>query len=521
MRVSRLIPVASITMLIVLGIAIYANSLTGAFIWDDNSLIVDNSAIKSWSNLADIFTKGNISTYTGKTFHIYRPIQMVSYMADYAAWELNPVGYHVTNIVLHISAAILLYLLIMAISADKFISFVTSACFLVHPIHTEAVTYISGRADPISAVFAVICILLYVRYAGARGVWHYLPIFLSYLLAILSRENILILPALLLAYNFSFRKKIDWRLLAPLTAIGVMYIVVRFTFLKHLLPSFSAAHKTTFFDRLPGFFAAVTEYVRLLIWPQDLHMEYGDKVFNFSYAPAIIGIGIVALLVFNAFKARKTNGIMTFALLWFFIALLPMSNLYPVGAYMAEHWIYFASIGFFLAAAVFLRSLCYSRFIKIAVASIVVIMLGKYSYATIIQNNCWKDPVDFYERTLRFAPDSMRASNDLAIAYEKEGMHEKSVEIYDRMMQQYPGHPDVYVNLAAVQIIKGNIDDAIELCCKAITVEPNNATAHNNLAVAYYVQGKYELAIQHCDLAIKYGYKVKPELIRLLAPHRS
>ena len=216
---------------------------------------------------------------------------------------------------------------------------------------------------------------------------------------------------------------------------------------------------------------------------------------------------------------------MTFALLWFMIAILPASNLYPVGAYMAEHWIYLPSMGLCLVAALGLKSLYGRKYLKIASviisAIISAIIIAWYSYLTVKQNLSWQEPVDFYERTLKYAPESMRITNDLAIAYEKQGMHDEAIGIYNRMLKEDPEHPEAYINLAAVQIIKGNAEAAIALCEKAISLEPNNATAHNNIAVAYYVQGRYDLAIQHCDLAIKYGYKVKDELIALLKPHRN
>ncbi len=121
---------------------------------------------------------------------------------------------------------------------------------------------------------------------------------------------------------------------------------------------------------------------------------------------------------------------------------------------------------------------------------------------------------------LRQAAESIRAGSRAAISYEKSGMHDEAANVYYRMMDQEPKNPDIFVNLAAIQIVKGNPEKAVELCEKAIALEPNNPTAHNNLAVAYYTLGNYELAIEHCDLAVKYGYKVKPELIKLLQPYR-
>lgn len=132
-----------------------------------------------------------------------------------------------------------------------------------------------------------------------------------------------------------------------------------------------------------------------------------------------------------------------------------------------------------------------------------------------------RNSVEVYERKSKSAPESVKARNDLAMAYEKEGMHDKAISVYNRMLAKDPDHPDLYVNLAAIQIKKRNPESAIALCEKAIELEPSNATARNNLAVAYYLQGEYELAIEQCDLAIKYGYKVKPELLELLKPYRE
>lgn len=522
MKLSRLISLASIAVIILLGSVIYLNSLTGSFIWDDNNLIKDNSVIKSWSNIFDIFTSGNVSTYTGKTFHIYRPMQMLTYMGDYSLCILNPIGYHLTNILLHILAAILLYRLISLISSDRFISFVTAALFVVHPVHTEAVSYISGRADPLAAVFALLCFILYVKYLHKKNVTLFVLVILSYAASLLSRENMLVLPALLLLYNYSFKKKIDWKMMWTLIATASSYIALRLTLLKEFLPNFNAVQKTTVAQRLPGLFAAVAKYVKLIAWPQDLHMEYGDKVFGFSYLPAIVGAVLVGLIIYCAFRARKSGSqLTTFALLWFLIALIPVSNIYPIGAYMAEHWLYFPSIGLFLITAVFLRSIAAGRFMKVIAALIVILLIARYSYLTILQNLHWQDPVDFYERTLNYAPRSIRANNDLATTYEKAGMHDDAIDVYSRMLKEDPEHPDIYVNLAAIYIIKGDTEQAVSLCKKAIALEPNNATAHNNLAVAYYLQGKYDLAIEHCDLAVKYGYKVKEKLLMFLAAHRK
>jgi tetratricopeptide (TPR) repeat protein len=168
-----------------------------------------------------------------------------------------------------------------------------------------------------------------------------------------------------------------------------------------------------------------------------------------------------------------------------------------------------------------MKSLPARNNLKTAIALLLIISTVVFLYIAVKEGLSRRNPVEFYEKKLKSDPENVKANNDAAAAYENSGMHDKAISVYNRMLTKDPNHPGLYVNLAAIQIKKRNPASAIALCGKAIELEPGNATAHNNLAVAYYMQGDYELAIEQCDLAIKYGYKVKPELIALLKPYRE
>ena len=149
-------------------------------------------------------------------------------------------------------------------------------------------------------------------------------------------------------------------------------------------------------------------------------------------------------------------------------------------------------------------------------SSLILIALGSAAYVNFLRSTG-----GFSGRAYEHTSKDIRADINAAMSYEKAGMHDEAIDVYYRMLEQDPDNPGIYVNLAAIQVTKGNFEKAAELCEKAIALEPKNATAHNNLAVAYYTLGKHDLAIEHCDLAVKYGYKVKPELIKLLQPYRE
>jgi len=325
---------ASIALVIVLGFAVYANSLNGKFVYDDRDLIENNTLIKEWPISPKIFTTYFAQGSCEKS-PFYRPFQMIAYAIDYRMWKLNVVGYHLTNILLHILAALCVYWLINILFNDKILSALTAVFFAVHPIHTGVVNYISSRADSLYLFFMLASFIFYIKSLKAKGVACYIIMVSSYSLALLSKENSLILPALILLYHYTFREKIRFREFLSISGVAFIYVLLRTTVLKYLITG--VISNTTLIQRIPGFFAAVATYVRLIFLPFGLHMEYGAPLFNFTDPKAIYGLGILAALIFCAFKTIKTIRLIFFSLSWFLITLIPVSNLYPINAYMAEN----------------------------------------------------------------------------------------------------------------------------------------------------------------------------------------
>ncbi|MFH1772558.1 MAG: hypothetical protein ABH872_07045 [Candidatus Omnitrophota bacterium] len=240
-------------LLVALGFIAYGNSLNGEFIWDDDILIEDNILIRDISHIPDIFTKINISASTGKTFHFYRPLQILTYMFDYHIWKFNPLGYHLTNISLHILTALSLYLFVLILLKDKAVSLTASILFLIHPVHTEAVAYIAGRADPLSALFLSLCLGMYLKYFETNKLSFFVISLFSYALALISRENTIVIPFLILVYHFCFRKKINWLRFGFYAGISAAYIILRMTRLSHLLAASYGSGATTVIERIPRF----------------------------------------------------------------------------------------------------------------------------------------------------------------------------------------------------------------------------------------------------------------------------
>ncbi|MFH1867421.1 MAG: hypothetical protein ABH843_00495, partial [Candidatus Omnitrophota bacterium] len=390
---TRLHTFISLILIVVLGFVVYANSLNGEFLWDDDNLVKENVYIRDFSNVRALFTKNIRGGLQEKISMPYRPMQMLTYMLDHSIWKLDVRGYHITNTILHILAALSIYWLINILYDNRFLSLATAMLFVAHPIHTEAVSYISGRADPLAALFIILSLIFYIKHTNREDFKIYILSLLSYILALLSRENAIILPALILLYHYISKTKIRLKYFIPLLSITIAYIALRLTALSYLLPHISS--NSTLFERIPGLFVAIVEYIRLLFIPTGLHMEYGNKVFAMTYPK--IWLGIVITLILLAYCVKKKRSIEFFGISWFFITLIPSANIYPVNAYMAEHWLYIPSIGFFLIISAMINRLYKSKNLKIAALLVIIFITAIYSSLTISQNRYWQKPLRFYE----------------------------------------------------------------------------------------------------------------------------
>jgi len=485
----------------IFGFIVYGNTLNADFIWDDYHLVKDNAYIKNWSNISRVFTE-DIATGSEKQYNYYRPLQMLTYMVDYSIWKLNVFGYHLTNTLLHITAAICIYLLINLLFSDRILSLFMGILFVIHPVHTEAVSFISGRADSLALIFATLSFILYIKCLDRKSTVAYLLMILCYVAALLSRENSLILPALILLYHYSFRRKIEIKTISPFVAALFIYILSRFVFLGELLPH--AASSTTFLQRLPGVFASMTDYIRLLFLPFGLHAEYGNRLFSFTEPKVLIGIVLVVSLLLYSYKKRSTNRLFFFSVWWFFIALLPVSNIYPlVIAYMAEHWLYLPCVGFFLLLSKGFCLLYRKGQFKAVAIFYAVCLLGFFSFITILQNTLWNEPVAFYERNLQYNPTSLRALNALGMSYMQLGQEEKAVALYKRALKEDPSQKEAYYNLGVAYNELGQRKEALEMLKKAVNIDPGYGSAYNALGVVYRDMGDDKKAMDSFEKATR------------------
>ncbi len=481
----------SVVLIVVSGFVVYFNSLNNGFIWDDYDLVRDNVYVKRWSSLPLVFST-DVAAGGGRQYNFYRPLQMLTYFSDYSLWKLNSVGYHLTNVVLHVLAALTLFWLVVLLFGNPFLSLVTALLFVVHPVHTEAVAYVSGRADSLAAIFLLLSLVFYHHNFRSDKPIFFVAACLSYVLALLSRENVLILPALLLLYHYFIREKPKAGRFLLFLFLALLYAALRSTILRALLPQ-QAMSPGTWWQRLPGFFVAFGEYVRILPAPVNLHPEYGRELFAFADPRALAGAVLLAVVLVLLFLTRNRIRLAFFALGWFILNLLPVANFYPINAYLAEHWLYLPSMGFFLLAAWGIDGIYRRR--RAPALILTVVLAVSYAFLAMKQADLWKDGAAFYERALRYAPKSVRTMTDLGIARLKQGQTGAAVEVLEQATRLDPGYADAFNSLGNAYKIAGRYPEAEEAYKRAFTIKPDYAGAYNNLGMLYDKLIKKEEAI--------------------------
>ena len=512
-----------IILFVLIGTVIYANSLFNPFIYDDFLLVHQNLLIRSFDNFKNVFQANlfqvNPTYYSeeGAPSNFYRPIQHLTYMFDYHFYGLDSFGYHLVNIILHILNAVLVYFLLFIITKKKQIAFIAGLLFLVHPVHNEAVAYISGRADLLAGMFMLSSIIFFAIYPNQekrKGNILYSASVICFVLALLSKELALMIPILLLLYDFSFRREIFSRFknfikrYAAFILIGLIYAVLRLTVLK-----FSAGqglYLTAYYSwyaRLIIFLHAFSIYLRILFLPIDLHM---CRVFTLSLrmldpTTLLSAASFFLSIILLVYSYRKSK-LIFFSVAWYLILLLPQSGLfYPINAFMADHFLYLPSIGFFLLLGFLLTKYCSRKIVAI----IMIILVGFYAPLTAILNYSWRKPEHFYKRIIKYSPYCIDAHYNLGVYYRNVGRYKEAEEKFKKIVKYHYNEHQIRFHLADIYVKTQRYDEAIQELNTVLKLMPSfkQSEIYNNLGYIYQMKKSYRQAIDNYKRAIK----IKPD----------
>lgn len=501
--------------IIALGVICYANSFRNEFVWDDYWLIVENPSIRNLASIPQILVS-NLSEGSGEKNLFYRPLQEISYAIDYFFWKNNVFGYHLTNTLCHIANTFLIYLILSMLIGEKTTALIASLIFAAHPIHTEAVTYIAGRADLLAAFFIFLSFYLYMKAAGQKRIYFIIFSLGSFALSLLSKEVSLVFPLVLIVYELSHNKG-EKNLFQPLPFIllTALYIIVRLN--AHKIASGFATANISLPVRLLTMTNVILLYLKLLILPFPLHME--RNVFAIETIMAKEPILFLAIFIISILILRRSK-IMLFLFAWFFINLLPVLNIFQLNAAMAEHWLYISSMGFFgiLAISIYGAAdrLKVQDEVKLSfLTGITLVILIYFVALTIKQNTTWLNEEAIYRHTVKYADFSARAHSNVGKMYFIRGDYERALAESLKSKEIDPRNPEVYNNMGLIYAATNRRDDAVAAYNKALELDPNFLQAYINLGKLYKEEGALDTAVSYFEKALLVNPKSTNALFNL------
>lgn len=482
-------------ILAVTAFAVYANSLSNEFVFDDESVVVGDESLTKLSNIPKYFTgEQGFHKVIGR---YYRPVVSASYNIDYALWGLKPFGFHLTNVLIHLINVLLFYkLLLMMFSASKskfkdYAILTGALLFALHPVHTEAVAWVSGRTDSLSCTFFFASFIYYFRYSTNKSTKNLALTLLFYFIALLSKEMAITLPVVIILYDlvvnrlsFSEAFKQRLKIYSALIILSVLYFVLRWAVLKDVpqRESYFYFHGKDLATAFYTMIQTIPFYFKLAVFPYGMLYHYsGYLPYVSSPAEVTVIFAAVFLLVmgFIPVYLYKKMPVVSYSIMFFFITLLPVLNIVPTMNFMADRFLYIPSVFLSIAAiAVLLKYYTPER--SGLVLTFSAILIVTFGFMTVSRNADWK-------------------TNDI-------------------LFMSGDGKPGtiLYVNIGNIYANKGDYKKAEVYYRQAIDLNIGSVLAFNNLGKLFLIGGNYDSAKFYMDK----GYELdtlSPEPMHSLA----
>lgn len=454
--------------------AVYATTASHGFVWDDNLIIVNNHILEKLSNIPRLFLSEDTAIgFTG----YYRPMTYVTFALERALWGVHPAGYHLTNLILHITVVLLFQTLITELFRDERLAFVAALLFALHPMAGETVYFLAGgRNTLLCACFSLLAFLFHIR---GRSI----PALASFVAALFSKEFTLLLPVIFLVHDYRLqREQIRIRRVIPFLLLSGGYLILR---------SY-AVQNANFLSRINLSDAAIAPYlvVRYLcnmIAPFHLRILYDvHPGMTLNATCAVVLAGLSGLL----YHVRRHDKIF-FAAVWIPLFLLPVINIIPLdsSSLLADRYAYFSLMGFALLLATLISTMT-GRSAIIVFAAVCAL----YSTIDLERHSIWHDEVSFYTRMSRDAPEKFDGFQNLGMYYYRNGNIAAALPQLSRALSKSGVSAQFLIGSASVFWKENMPDMAEKSLLRAMQLEPANPEPYLMLVVMYERSGDLLLA---------------------------
>lgn len=527
-----------IASVILIGLLAYSNTFNVPFHFDDINIIVNNPAVKDFGYFLDDSKLDQLHTHYIDHIRVVmeqRFVGMFTFLLNYRLGGFNTIGYHIFNISVHLLNSLLLYLLIKLTFETPFmkssrlrgssgtIALLSALVFTVHPIQTQAVTYIAQRFTALATLFYLATIYFFARWRLNADMserffriftsgW-YAAALLSALLGMFTKEIAFTVPLAAALYEvLFFDGPYRYRLmrLAPIlmTMIAIPTSMMDLDEPGGLFEKISAASRIhtdmSRTDYLATQMTVVVTYMKMIFMPIYQNFDYDYPVYRSFFGKEVFGSFLIiagvlyagAYYYFLSIRKDPIYRLISFGIFWFFQTLSVESTLIPIGDLIFEHRVYLPSVGAITALVTLTVTTAEGRFKRQAVAFVGALTV-LFAWATFERNKVWLSPIALWTDTASKSHEKARPHHMLADALQHAGLFDESIKEYRTALRLNPDYMDSYFNLAHLYAETGRLDLAIEHYHQALRINPTLEEAHISIGNAFSLKGLHDKAIEH------------------------
>jgi len=489
---------------------IYLPAIRGGFIWDDDAFLTQNPLIHASDGLYRFWFSTEAPDYF--------PLTSTTLWLEWRLWGKTATGYHVINVLLHILNALLIWAVLRRLRIPG--AWLAALIFGIHPVNVESVAWITERKNLLPMVFFLTSILGYLAFERRKNWWFYAISLISFLLALLSKTSVVMLPIVLLGCVWWQRGKVrmgDLFKSLPFFMLSLIMGSVTVWFQYHNAIGSTVIREDGFISRLAIAGRAVWFYLYKALFPLNLSFVYPRWE---TGEPSVIGflplIGLLVVLGVFYYRRDTWGKPLLFGLGYFVLMLLPVLGFFNIYfmkySLVADHWQYTSIIGI-IALIVGILAFRYYRWTKrgrqasIIIAVLLIISLSFLSWKRAETFTCserlWKD-------TLNKNPNCWMGYDLLGTDFAQKGEWNHAIQNFVQALKIKPDYPKAHSNLANVLYELGKVDQAFEHFETALKIDPNAVEVHYNYGTALAEQGKIDQAIDHYIKAIR----LQPDLLQ-------
>jgi Flp pilus assembly protein TadD len=473
---------------------VYVPTLAFPFAADDASQILGNPQVHSWSHIPEYFTThvwGHVTLGPGRrAAAYYRPVFLLWELTTWLLFRTGTVGWHISAMALHMLTTALVYLLVRRITRDCMLATAAALLFGVHPVHVEAVAWVSGATEPLAAAPFLGAMLCWLRaHESPHSMWWRAASATLYGVALLAKETTIVLPVVLLTYELLRRRDRAGlvRRLMPYVVVALLYLLARRVVLRD-----TANTEISLDVLLMTWPSVIWFYVSRAVWPVHLSLLYDvSLVKQFSASdvllPTLLAVVTGALVAWYA----RTNWVASFAVIWAVLLILPPLYLraFAPGEFVHDRYLYLPSVGLCLLVALGLRQM-QARAALVGVG----VLAFLYSSLTVLESRPWSNEAALFSRAVAVAPHSWHARRQYAFALVRTGNCEDAMPVLAGIIDATPEDYEAVFGLGACDYHLGRVSEAEVMMRRTIALHPTYQQPYLLLALIQVRQHRLDEA---------------------------